>query len=121
MRKYLLLCSLVCCASPDIRSYDNRYFGILQNACYPQAQNVWISVWNGEFRLPLPFRRDITGTVTADGDLSGSGTWTGPDGEEVNATITGSISGPFFGHALTAEVSYGDCDFGLNLAPQQAR
>lgn len=121
MVRYLLLCCLAGCAARDIRSYDNRYFGILQNACYPQAQNVWISVWNGQFRLPLPFGRRLTGTVTADGDLAGFGTWTGPDGEEVHGIVTGSIAGPFFGYALTARVSYDDCDFGLSLAPQQSR
>src|SRR5215831_9527421 len=112
--RYLLFGCLVGCAAPDIRSYDDRYFGILQNACYPQARNVWISVWDGRFELPLPFGRQITGTISGDGDLIGSGTWTDPDGEEVNATITGRILSPWFGNALIAQVSYGDCQFGLS-------
>jgi hypothetical protein len=119
--RYLLLGCLVGCAAPDIRSYDDRYFGILENACYPQARNVWITVWDGRFELPLPFSRRLYGTVTSDGDLAGSGTWTGPDGEEVNATITGRILSPWFGNALIAEVSYGDCQFGLSLAPRVRR
>jgi hypothetical protein len=121
MFRYLLLGCLVGCAVPDIRSYDNRYFGILHNECYPQARNVWISVWNGRFELPLPFGRQITGTISVDGDLIGSGTWLGPSGEEVHGTITGRILGPFFGNALIAQVSYGNCQFSLNLAPRVRR
>lgn len=121
MWRYLLFCCLVGCAAPDIRSYDNRYVGILQNACYPQAQNVWISVWNGRFELPLPFRRRLSGTVTADGDLAGSGTWEEASGEEVHATVTGHIAGKFFGYALKAEVKYDGCQFCLDLAPKQER
>jgi hypothetical protein len=121
MVKYLLLCCLVGCAVPDIRAYDNRYFGILQNACYPQAQNVWISVWNGRFELPLPYRRHLTGTVSLDGDLVGAGTWEDASGKDVHGTVKGHISGKFFGYALNAEVAYGDCRFCLSLAPKQER
>jgi hypothetical protein len=117
----LLLGCLVGCAPADIRSYDNRYFGILENACYPQARNVWISVWNGRFELPLPYGRRINGTITEDGDLSGSGTWLGPSGEEIHGTVTGRILSPVFGNALIAQVSYGDCQFSLTLAPRVRR
>ena len=105
----------------DIRSFDDRYFGVLQNECYPQAQNVWIDVWNGRFTLPLPLSRQITGTVSDNGDLSGSGTWEGPSGEEVQGMLEGRILSPWFGNALLAEVAYGDCEFRLNLAPRVRR
>jgi hypothetical protein len=121
--RYLLLGCLVGCTSTrsDVRSFDDRYFGTLQNECYPQARNVWIDVWNGGFTLPLPFSRQITGTVSASGDLSGSGTWEGPSGEEVQGMLEGRILSPWFGNALLAEVAYGDCEFRLNLAPRVRR
>ena len=110
MIRYLLLgcLLLVACAAPDIRSYDNTYFGILQNACYPQARNMWISVWDGGVELPLPFSRRLYGTVTSDGDLAGSGTW-------VRMAKKSTRRSPVESSA------HGDCQFGLSLAPRVRR
>ena len=75
---------------------------------------------------PAPSVRLVVGTAPQSqllrgwiGDLLYSFHWTGADGEEVNATITGRILSPWFGNALIAPVS---CyDFGLSLAPTVRR
>jgi hypothetical protein len=90
--KCAFLGCLVGCAAHDVRYYDRTYYGVLQNACYPQAQYVWISVLNGRFELPLPHGRRLNGTVTVAGELNGSGTWTGESGEDVHGTVSGSLA-----------------------------
>ncbi len=119
MRNLILLGLLITsCAAKDIRSYDGTYDGILKSDCY-QEQYVHANVANGYFHLPLPFRRDITGRVTLDGNITGVGTWRDQSGEAVYATVDGHIAGKMLGRTMVVHVHDGHCDLDITMAPPQ--
>jgi hypothetical protein len=108
-----------CAKTPDVSEFDNTYVGRLNNECYDDV-HLRAHVTKGEFLLMLPPRRDIHGTVAADGTVTASGEWSDEHGP-VHAVLLGQIAGKALGHTLTATIHDDRCNPEFALAPMPGK
>jgi hypothetical protein len=108
-----------CAKTHDVAEFDNTYVGQLNDECYDDV-HLRAHVTNGEFLLTLPPRRDLHGTVGADGTVTASGEWSDQHGP-VQAELHGEITGKALGHTLTATVHDDRCNPDFALAPEPGK
>jgi len=104
-----------CAKTQDVSEFDNTYVGRLNNECYDDV-HLRARVTKVEFLLTFPPRRDIHGTVAADGTVTATGEWSDEHGP-VHAVLHGQIAGKALGHTLTAAIRDDRCNPEFALAP----
>ncbi len=108
-----------CAKSHDLAEFNNTYIGQLNDDCDGDVY-LLAHVTSGKLLLPLPNRRDISGTVAPDGTTKAAGDWSDEHGP-VHAELYGHISGKALGHTLTATIHDDRCNPDIVLAPKPSK
>jgi hypothetical protein len=108
-----------CAKAPDVSEFDNTYVGRLSDECYDDVR-LRARVAKGEFLLTLPPRRDIRGTVAADGTITAAGEWSDERGP-VHALLHGQITGKALGYTMTVTIHDDRCNPEFALAPAPSK
>jgi hypothetical protein len=103
----------------EVSEFDNTYVGRLNDDCYADA-HLRAHVTTGKFLLTLPPRRDLHGTVTADGAVTATGEWSDERGP-VHADLHGEIAGKALGHTMIVTINDGRCNSEFALAPEPGK